>query len=77
MDDLDRLVEHESIMLTAQIGAITSRLTTKGTTYCEECGDPIPEARRKAVPSARLCVSCQEADERYRATHDIRDSYMM
>lgn len=27
---------------------------------CEECGKEIPEARRKAVPGVRLCVSCQE-----------------
>lgn len=26
---------------------------------CESCGDPIPEARRKAVPGVRLCISCQ------------------
>ncbi|AQU83719.1 MULTISPECIES: DksA/TraR family C4-type zinc finger protein [unclassified Halomonas] len=26
---------------------------------CEECGDPIPEARRKAMPGVRLCVVCQ------------------
>lgn len=30
---------------------------------CVECGDTIPEARRKAVPGVRLCVACQqEAD---------------
>lgn len=27
---------------------------------CAECGDPIPEARRKAVPGVRLCLTCQE-----------------
>jgi phage/conjugal plasmid C-4 type zinc finger TraR family protein len=26
---------------------------------CEECGETIPEARRKAVPGVRLCISCQ------------------
>ena len=26
---------------------------------CEECGDPIPEARRKVMPGVRLCVVCQ------------------
>ncbi|HEX7338633.1 MAG TPA: DksA/TraR family C4-type zinc finger protein [Rhodanobacteraceae bacterium] len=29
-------------------------------THCEECGEPIPEARRKAVPGVRLCIACQE-----------------
>jgi phage/conjugal plasmid C-4 type zinc finger TraR family protein len=35
-----------------------------GLTHCEECEAPIPEARRKAVPGVRLCVSCQEAHDR-------------
>jgi phage/conjugal plasmid C-4 type zinc finger TraR family protein len=30
---------------------------------CDECGEPIPEGRRLAVPGVRLCVSCQEARE--------------
>ena len=31
---------------------------------CEECGEPIPEARRRAVPGVHLCVTCQaERDE--------------
>lgn len=33
-------------------------------THCQDCEEPIPEARRKAVPGVRRCVSCQaEADE--------------
>ncbi|HEU4665961.1 MAG TPA: DksA/TraR family C4-type zinc finger protein [Dokdonella sp.] len=31
---------------------------------CEECEAPIPEARRKAVPGVRLCVTCQAAYDR-------------
>ena len=27
---------------------------------CEECGVPIPEARRQAVPGVRFCIGCQE-----------------
>lgn len=34
-----------------------------GLSHCEECDDEIPEARRKAVPGVRLCVSCQEAQD--------------
>lgn len=30
-----------------------------GVEECDECGAPIPEARRQAVPGARLCVGCQ------------------
>lgn len=28
---------------------------------CEECGKPIPEARRRAVSGVRRCVGCQES----------------
>lgn len=31
---------------------------------CRECGEPIPEARRRAVPGVRLCIACQEAADR-------------
>jgi len=31
---------------------------------CANCDNPIPLARREAVPGVRLCISCQEnADE--------------
>jgi phage/conjugal plasmid C-4 type zinc finger TraR family protein len=35
-----------------------------GATQCEGCGATIPEARRNAIPGVRLCVPCQEADDR-------------
>lgn len=35
--------------------------------HCEMCEAPIPEARRKAVPGARLCVVCQADLERRQA----------
>jgi phage/conjugal plasmid C-4 type zinc finger TraR family protein len=31
---------------------------------CEACEEPIPEARQKAVPGVRLCVRCQEREDR-------------
>lgn len=31
---------------------------------CAACGDAIPAARLAALPSARLCASCQAAQER-------------
>jgi len=32
---------------------------------CEECGEPIPEARRQAIVGVRYCVNCQaEMDDR-------------
>ena len=33
-------------------------------THCEACEEVIPEARRKAIPGVRLCVSCQSELEK-------------
>ena len=37
----------------------------KDKTYgkCVECGEPIDPARLEAVPHARLCIKCKEAEE--------------
>lgn len=34
---------------------------------CEQCGVEIPAARRIAVPGVRLCVACQESEDRQQA----------
>ncbi len=31
--------------------------------YCDECGEAIPEARRKALKGVQHCVRCQSALE--------------
>lgn len=33
----------------------------KGRDDCVECGDVIPEARRRAMPGATTCVHCQSS----------------
>lgn len=38
-----------------------------GRTRCEACDEPIPPARRKALPGVRLCVSCQSELDRSQA----------
>ncbi|MBM0105588.1 DksA/TraR family C4-type zinc finger protein [Steroidobacter sp. S1-65] len=35
-----------------------------GLTHCAHCGAGIPEARRRALPGVRLCVPCQEAEDK-------------
>jgi phage/conjugal plasmid C-4 type zinc finger TraR family protein len=35
-------------------------------TRCGACGTAIPEARRQAIPGVRLCVACQDAEDRAR-----------
>ena len=36
----------------------------EGLSDCEDCGEPIPEARRRALPGARTCVACQSARDK-------------
>lgn len=40
-----------------------------GLEHCEDCDAAIPEARRKAVPGARLCVNCQHAHDKEEAAN--------
>ena len=34
---------------------------------CHECGEPIDEERLEAVPHARLCIACKEAEDERKA----------
>jgi phage/conjugal plasmid C-4 type zinc finger TraR family protein len=36
----------------------------EGAAECEDCGDPIPDERRRALPGARTCVPCQSLRDR-------------
>ncbi|AGT08203.1 DksA/TraR family C4-type zinc finger protein [Paracoccus aminophilus] len=45
----------------ARMRAEREALRGESLEVCEECGEPIPLARRKAVPGVRLCVSCQQS----------------
>ena len=39
----------------------------KSLTHCAECDEPIPEARRAALPGVKLCIDCmQERDAAYK-----------
>ena len=38
---------------------------------CEDCGEAIPEGRRRAVPGVRLCISCQAEHDQQQAAHSL------
>ncbi|HEY7900031.1 MAG TPA: DksA/TraR family C4-type zinc finger protein [Caulobacteraceae bacterium] len=40
----------------------------EGASHCDECGEAIPKARRRALPGARTCVACQTTLDR-RVSH--------
>lgn len=35
--------------------------TGEAATHCIECGEEIPEKRRRALPGVRTCIECQSA----------------
>jgi phage/conjugal plasmid C-4 type zinc finger TraR family protein len=37
--------------------------------HCEECGEPIPKARREAIQGVRLCISCQSERDKERKAY--------
>ena len=45
------------------IARARSALRHPGADDCEDCGRPIGEARRQAMPSATRCIGCQEEAE--------------
>jgi phage/conjugal plasmid C-4 type zinc finger TraR family protein len=69
-DAIDRACEREAEMLADALGEQARRAGLAGKTAadsaesCEDCGEPIPRARRLAVPGCLLCVDCQAAHER-------------
>ena len=36
--------------------------------FCEECGEPIPEARQRAVAGVKYCVKCQQEKDLHNNT---------
>ncbi|ADZ70103.1 TraR/DksA C4-type zinc finger protein [Polymorphum gilvum] len=43
----------------AGVNAVRARLQGAGAADCVDCGEEIPPARRRAMPSARRCAGCQ------------------
>lgn len=63
-DNADRATDCQAVFLREALAKRPQPAQGQSLSHCEECGQPIPTARRVAVPGCRLCVSCQqEADD--------------
>jgi DnaK suppressor protein len=54
-------MEALAVSLTDRVSEIDDalkKLDTGEYGRCEQCGEPIPEARLEAMPGARLCIAC-------------------
>jgi len=70
MQGSERLLERNEAFERARaeqaVERIRSNLKGIGVEFCEDCEEPVGEARRKAMPSATRCISCQSVVERRR-----------
>jgi len=70
MDQFDQAQELDARYLQQALGQHKERMIAMGgesLTHCQDCGDEIPEARRKFLPGVTRCVDCaRKREERER-----------
>lgn len=59
MDALDKASEMETVYRENMIKAVRDVDKTMSSSVCLDCGEPISEARRRAVKGCFRCVDCQ------------------
>jgi phage/conjugal plasmid C-4 type zinc finger TraR family protein len=52
-EQIEASISDELARMQARKGPVGESLT-----HCAECDEPIPEARRAAIPGVKLCVDC-------------------
>lgn len=68
MDIADKAAAIEEMNRAQALAARTRIPAVPGSAECEDCGDLIPDARRRAYPSATRCTECQARHERHAKT---------
>lgn len=71
-DDIDRAQVREAELLAHALHSQHRRAGLAGKTmadsaeFCQSprCGEPIPQARRRALPGCQFCVACQARVEK-------------
>jgi phage/conjugal plasmid C-4 type zinc finger TraR family protein len=52
-EQIEASIQDELARMRAQRGPVGESLT-----HCAECEEPIPEARRSAIPGVKVCIDC-------------------
>jgi phage/conjugal plasmid C-4 type zinc finger TraR family protein len=58
-DDADHSQKHEEAERHSGVSKAILSLQQEGCDRCIDCGTPIGDERRKAMPSAQRCIWCQ------------------
>lgn len=62
-DLMDYAQEQQAQVLEAQIAKVRTVRTGRNVFFCDDCGELIPNARRKLLPGVETCAPCQESRE--------------
>ena len=62
-DVIDRANAHAEQMLVASIRQAAAMAIANTVVDCVDCGEPIGDKRKAAMPSAIRCLACQQAKE--------------
>jgi DnaK suppressor protein len=57
--ELDLVLSAQARAAATEIDRALAKIDAGTYGLCEQCGEPIPEARLQALPQAALCVSCK------------------
>lgn len=70
----DAVTEHSLVIAENALHAVRQCMytTTDSAVDCEDCGNTIPEARRKAMPGVYQCVACRSLFEKYAPKQKIK-----
>lgn len=66
-DSVDQAQEYIDLTDAVAVQNVRNRMQAAGCDPCRCCGDPIPAERRRIVPWAETCATCQDILE-----HKIR-----
>lgn len=58
-DYADQAQEYIDLADTVAVQSVRNRLQATGSDICQCCGETIPAARRRIVPWADTCTTCQ------------------
>ena len=69
MDIADEASEMQAMYNRLALASIV-RPSGESADYCEDCDEPIPLARRKAIKGVKRCVDCQTLYEKKHRTQE-------
>ena len=61
-EQIEASIQDQLARLKARRGPVGDSLT-----HCADCEEPIPEARRTAIPGVKLCIDCQQERDKQTA----------